>query len=232
VVPDFPNAACAIGLYGQVSVQILIETDGRVISATAVSGHPLLKNVSVKAALLSTFQPVKIAQTPVRVLGYIRYNFIATQWNWLEIGFALNTIRSSFYSNLHSENRFPDGFDDEWSWLAMESENHFQATESVVASITGKLSNELKSLWLFSLGLRLGNIKESTNIETVRENVNGMKMLMLSKPSNISEVLSQQIETLISYFNSHGTNESNNFDPIQLNVFLKEIEQDFPIFGR
>ncbi|MDQ6785767.1 MAG: energy transducer TonB [Acidobacteriota bacterium] len=54
--PPFPPAAKAVRATGEVVVLVKIGKDGKVISASAESGHPLLKTVSEKAAKNSLFE--------------------------------------------------------------------------------------------------------------------------------------------------------------------------------
>lgn len=57
--PPFPPAARAVRATGEVIVNVSIDRDGNVISATALSGHPLLKAASVSAAKRSKFEPAE-----------------------------------------------------------------------------------------------------------------------------------------------------------------------------
>lgn len=74
--PKFPPAARAVGASGAVSVQVLIDENGDVVSASAVSGHPLLRAASVEAARGAKFSPTQLSGQPVKVTGVITYNFI------------------------------------------------------------------------------------------------------------------------------------------------------------
>ena len=74
-VPTYPAAARAANVSGQVQVQVLIDETGQVIRAEAISGNPLLKNVSVQAASESLFTPTTLGGVPVKVSGIIIYNF-------------------------------------------------------------------------------------------------------------------------------------------------------------
>jgi protein TonB len=58
-------------------VQVLIDENGNVVSAKAVSGHPLLQAVAVSAARQARFSPTKLSGQPVKVTGVIQYNFVA-----------------------------------------------------------------------------------------------------------------------------------------------------------
>ena len=74
-VPAYPAAAKAIRASGAVSVQVLIDEGGRVVSASAVSGHPLLRAAAVSAAQRASFSPTLLSGQPVKVSGVITYNF-------------------------------------------------------------------------------------------------------------------------------------------------------------
>lgn len=89
VRPAFPPAARAVRASGTVRVQVTIDENGKVISAHAVSGHPLLKAAAENAALQSTFSQTRLSGVPVKVTGIIVYNFI-TDMNWLRIGYELS----------------------------------------------------------------------------------------------------------------------------------------------
>jgi len=75
VKPPYPPAAKAMGIKDTVTVQVLIDEQGNVISATAASGHVLLRAAAVQAARQTKFSPTKLSDQPVRVTGVIIYNF-------------------------------------------------------------------------------------------------------------------------------------------------------------
>jgi protein TonB len=74
--PAYPPAARAVRASGSVSVQVLISESGSVISASAVSGHPLLRSAAVGAARGARFSPTLLSGQPVKVSGVITYNFV------------------------------------------------------------------------------------------------------------------------------------------------------------
>ena len=74
--PAYPPAARAVRASGAVSVQVLISESGSVISASAVSGHPLLRAAAVSAARNARFSPTLLSGQPVKVSGVITYNFV------------------------------------------------------------------------------------------------------------------------------------------------------------
>ena len=74
--PEYPAAGKAVKASGTVSVQILIDENGDVISAAAVSGHPLLRVSAVEAAKMAKFSPTRLKGEPVKVSGVLTYNFV------------------------------------------------------------------------------------------------------------------------------------------------------------
>ena len=75
--PAYPAIARAAHASGTVVVQVLIDENGSVVSAHAVSGHPLLQGAAVGAARQAKFSPTKLSGQPVKVTGVIQYNFVA-----------------------------------------------------------------------------------------------------------------------------------------------------------
>ena len=75
--PAYPPIARQAHASGTVVVQVTIDENGSVISAHAVSGHPLLQAVAVAAARGARFSPTKLSGQPVKVTGVITYNFVA-----------------------------------------------------------------------------------------------------------------------------------------------------------
>lgn len=76
-VPIYPATAKAVGASGAVNVQITIDETGKVISAKAVSGHPLLRQAAEQAAQRAIFSPTLLSKVPVKATGVIVYNFVA-----------------------------------------------------------------------------------------------------------------------------------------------------------
>lgn len=74
--PAYPAIARAAKASGTVTVQVLVDESGNVVTARAVSGHPLLQQSAVAAARQAKFSPTKISGQPVKVTGVITYNFV------------------------------------------------------------------------------------------------------------------------------------------------------------
>lgn len=75
--PVYPAIARQAHASGTVVVQVTIDEKGNVISADALSGHPLLRAACIEAARGARFSPTKLMGQPVKVTGVITYNFIA-----------------------------------------------------------------------------------------------------------------------------------------------------------
>ena len=74
--PPYPQIAKQAGAHGPVNVQVLIDETGKVISAKAVSGNPLLMHAAQQAALAARFTPTRLGDQAVKVSGVITYNFV------------------------------------------------------------------------------------------------------------------------------------------------------------
>jgi len=75
--PPYPAIARAAHASGTVTVQVTIDESGKVISAHAVGGHPLLQQAAAQAAYGAKFSPTLLAGKPVKVTGVLTYNFEA-----------------------------------------------------------------------------------------------------------------------------------------------------------
>jgi TonB family protein len=75
VEPAYPPLAKAARISGSVVVEIMIDQEGYVASARALSGHPLLKDAAVSAVKEWRFTPTKLGGEAVNVVGTITFNF-------------------------------------------------------------------------------------------------------------------------------------------------------------
>jgi len=74
-VPSYPQLAVRARIIGKVEVEVTVDETGKVISATASSGPPALRDAAVAAARQARFSPTKLSGAPVKVVGLINYNF-------------------------------------------------------------------------------------------------------------------------------------------------------------
>jgi protein TonB len=77
--PTYPEAAKRMRVAGIVTVQVIVDETGKVISAEATGGPAVLRDVAVQAALRARFSPTKLSGQPVKVSGLINYKFSLSQ---------------------------------------------------------------------------------------------------------------------------------------------------------
>lgn len=73
--PVYPAVAKAAKAEGRVVVEVTVNESGRVESANAVEGHPLLRQAAVDAARQWEFAPTQLQGKAVKVVGRISFNF-------------------------------------------------------------------------------------------------------------------------------------------------------------
>lgn len=74
-LPTYPPVAKAAKASGVVVVSVLVDAEGRVEKAEAISGHPLLQAAAVEAAYHARFRPTKLSGNSVKVSGVLTYDF-------------------------------------------------------------------------------------------------------------------------------------------------------------
>ncbi len=75
--PAYPAAARAVRAKGTVTVQVTVDEAGGVVSANALTGHPLLRSAAVQAARRARFEPTIVGGVRVPVKGVVTYDFSA-----------------------------------------------------------------------------------------------------------------------------------------------------------
>jgi TonB family protein len=75
--PEYPAIARAAQASGAVQVRILIDENGNVVEANAISGHPLLRAAAQAAAKEARFTRTRLNGEPVAVSGVLVFNFVA-----------------------------------------------------------------------------------------------------------------------------------------------------------
>src|SRR5262245_52314588 len=76
VEPEFPPIAKAVRASGPVKVEVTIDETGKVVSARAISGHPLLRDSALAAARQWKFNPATVSGKPAKVGGVLTFNFV------------------------------------------------------------------------------------------------------------------------------------------------------------
>ncbi len=90
--PAFPVEAVDAGADGIVKVEVVIDGEGNVISATAISGPALLKNAAEETARRTKFKSADGGQS-VTETGVLIYNFAIEKAGWVKIGYDLSVIQ-------------------------------------------------------------------------------------------------------------------------------------------
>ena len=73
--PVYPESARRLRTTGLVEVEVVVDENGKVLTARALSGPGALRDAAVQAALRARFSPTKLSGQPVRITGLINYNF-------------------------------------------------------------------------------------------------------------------------------------------------------------
>jgi TonB family protein len=77
VMPVYPAEAMMKGIQGEVWFNIEVDETGRIVSAQAMKGDPLLIAASKEALEKSRFYPYVVNGTPVRVEAQLGFHFTA-----------------------------------------------------------------------------------------------------------------------------------------------------------
>jgi TonB family protein len=77
--PGYPETAKRMRISGTVTVEVVIDENGKVISAVASAGPVTLREAAVQAAQKARFSPTKLSGQPVKVSGMINYKFALSQ---------------------------------------------------------------------------------------------------------------------------------------------------------
>jgi len=77
--PGYPETARRLRIAGMVSVDVVVDETGKVISAVATGGPAPLREAAIQAALRARFSPTKLSGQPVKVSGQINYKFALSQ---------------------------------------------------------------------------------------------------------------------------------------------------------
>jgi protein TonB len=75
VQPLYPVSAKKVNATGKVEVQVTVSVKGHVIEAKAISGHQLLRQAAVDAAIGWVFKPTILDGVPVQVQSILTFVF-------------------------------------------------------------------------------------------------------------------------------------------------------------
>jgi len=246
VKPPYPAAAKAVKAQGAVNVQVTVDETGNVISATAVSGHPLLRAAAVTAARASKFSPTTLAGKPVKVTGVIVYNFVlpksADQMEepdrLVAMGMvmflsALKDIPGDAESDqilLELSDELPPSMRTEKSLFeklvrAKSQTEKASVIDEIIASMRKNLTGT--DAWMIDLGKQWGGaIGEAFKIsgsdfqldrKGFIKSLQGMSWLLESPPQDVSAESLKRIREIAAY-----DNETDSITPEFINKFFKK----------
>jgi hypothetical protein len=195
--------------------------------------------VSIRAAHSSTFEPFIIGGQAVKVRGIIVYNYLPESFNWLEVGYILQTQEPGNYHSFYTfENLikcFPIGFEDEKQLLETawnDWENSKPAFQTVQAMMEGKLIDKSKEYWLFSLGKLLANVQLNTKQDTRRATAQSLRLIIQTAPENISKILIYDLEQLIFVLENTEQDKYNSTEESKNHQIFKNILARMSYLGK
>lgn len=210
-VPVYPPAARAVRFEGVVGVKVLIDEEGKVVSASS-SGHPLLRAAAVKAAREAAFAPMSLGGEPIRVSGSIDYIF-RLDMDWGQTGRFLSeaeTGRGNGEMLQVIAAKLPDDFLEEKaeigalvhltrSTYTKPGELNERAAK-VIGSIEEKLLNDPVNSWQFRFRVTLGRIKGNISDDTrLAMHILNLRDLIGSPPEGVSGEITREIRTIADY---------------------------------
>lgn len=234
--PEYPAAAQAVKASGAVKVQVVIDEQGSVISASAISGHPLLRAATEQAARQATFKPTLLSGQPVKVTGLIVYNFVASEP-------ATNYEKKLEIMGLGAFLTIPDLIPaDEWESPAKEDlrvapqiadellplttinkttskERRNEIIKGVVASLENKLSGA--DAWQFEFGKNFGgimldvqkgvtNANNSIDETAVKTKLLVMRDLIFTAPADFPPDVLEKFKEIAKFADVSNLNSAEN----------------------
>jgi TonB family protein len=245
VKPSYPAAAKAVRAAGAVNVQVTIDESGNVISATAVSGHPLLRAAAVQAARQSKFSPTMLSGQAVKVTGVIVYNFVLPtaapetrdSEKLIPMGVAMFlTAMKDIPGDEESAQILRELGDELPATMKTEKSQFDKLARAKSASEKSRIIDEIiasmrKDLsgtdaWMIDLGKQwgsaIGEAYRITDSEFSRDRqkfikgLQGMNCLLESPPKDISEETVDKIRAIASY-----NDETDAITPEFISDFFK-----------
>lgn len=245
--PEYPASAKAVKANGEVKIQVVIDETGNVISAEAVSGHPLLQLAAQSAARQAKFSPTTLAGQPVKVSGIIVYKFVLPNESetleeklkimglaaFLTIG---ATVPSEEWENVpYSDLSKAGDLTQELSPIvAITKETPKEVRADIIYKAIPKIEAKLKDndAWQFSLGRAFGDfVVELFKVETspnhsldekaVKDSLARINELMLTAPNDLSPEIIEKFKNLGKLADVKDANSEENL--LQMAKALEEI---------
>jgi hypothetical protein len=239
--PVYPAEAKTANISGEVKVEVVIDQEGNVRTANAISGPLELRTVSENAALNAKFSPTKLSGQPIEVKGIIVYNFIPVPLppEWFHAGVTIAMMQREGFRNEQAETLFkqlfsllPGDYLEEKAKLVSlpkEAEERSKALTDVTNSLSKKL--KANDAWGFELGRSLGevmyqakNFRDNPNYQVdedlLRTNLLKLRDLRTSAPISMSPEFLEKMRIL-----GEDANIINITDKQFLNSLIEHIDQ-------
>lgn len=113
--PSFPREALEAGADGIVKVEVVIDAQGNVVSAKAISGHPLLYNSAEETARKTKFRSLEPTNENAKETGILTYNFAIEKAGWTKIAYDLAAIQKAPTLRPFNVPRAARAFQPEWT---------------------------------------------------------------------------------------------------------------------
>lgn len=197
--PAYPAAARAVGASGAVNVEVTIDEAGNVVSANAVSGHPLLHQAAVEAAQGAKFKPTMLSGQAVKINGVIVYNFVGPSPGWTNVGFQFGTAEAQ---GIRAEIDLPKEFEAEKNQLIslikltpQEQMPHIMNTVSMIKARLNPMD-----LWHFEFGLaKAGVLNNKENDGAIFQYLEQIKFLSNRVPEGVKTYDTVRAEKLAKF---------------------------------
>lgn len=230
--PTYPKEALAARAREVVNVQVVVGEDGKVYSAVAYSGDPLLHAAAEEAAKRAVFSPTMAEGAPVKRVGTLSYNFIATPLieSALILGRNFSILRSDRPDLLLRKDismadmlkMFAAGVPDELIAQKALFDELATAKESERPAVAGKVFDTIRPLmseeerWKFDTGYYLANAiieirrqiegkqPEKVSFDTIRikSKLQIISDHMVSIPSGIPSDLGEKLTMVTAFENA------------------------------
>jgi len=113
--PIYPREALEAGADGIVKVEVVIDSEGKIVSAKAIEGHPLLIGISEETARKTKFRSLDPAVPDARETGVIIYNFALEKTSWMRIGYELAVLQKAPSMRPFNVPRIAKTFESDWT---------------------------------------------------------------------------------------------------------------------
>lgn len=234
--PPYPPAAQAVRASGAVNVQVTIDENGDVISASAVSGHPLLRQAAEEAARASKFNKTLLSGQSVQVMGVIVYNFVPSEpapsneeeLQFMGLGAFLsisNSIPSDEWDVVTKEELAvtPQIADELAPLSSITKETDKEKRAVIINKVIAAVGNKLKGAdaWQFEFGSEFGammielqksaqNPERLLNETAIKTKLIRMRDLLITAPIDIPNEVLDKLKEMTKFAETPDLNSETN----------------------